>query len=69
MWKTDFQSITKAILLPQKPGDRWRLEKNLPFETKTEAIKAEAWIKRMKSRKIIKYIMLDTIDLKEIIAD
>jgi len=51
-----------------KAGVPWQLVKKAAFETKTEAIKAENWIKRMKSRRIIKQIIQENIDLKEIIA-
>lgn len=58
----------KGYSTATKSGVPWRLKKKVAFNTKTEAIKAEAWIKRMKSRKIIQEIIQDRIDLKEIIA-
>ena len=51
-----------------KAGVPWRLEKKIAFSTKSEAIKAENWIKRMKSRRIIEQIIRDKIDLHEIIT-
>lgn len=39
----------------------------MEFELKSEAIRAENWIKRMKSREVIEKIISGEIDLKEII--
>ncbi|HMB41201.1 MAG TPA: GIY-YIG nuclease family protein, partial [Balneolaceae bacterium] len=36
-----------------KKGVPWELKKVIEFETKTEAIKAEKWLKKMKSRRVI----------------
>mgnify|MGYP006448552633 FL=1 len=51
-----------------KAGVPWQLKKKIVFPTKPEAIKAENWIKRMKSRRIIEQIIQDKIDLHEIIT-
>ena len=51
-----------------KAGVPWQLKKKIAFSTKSEAIKAENWIKRMKSRRIIKQIIKDKIDLHEVIT-
>ena len=51
-----------------KHGIPWQLKKAIPFESKTDAIKAENWVKRMKSRRIIEQIINDDIDLNHIIV-
>jgi putative endonuclease len=40
-----------------KRGVPWALKKVVEFDTKKEVIKAENWLKRMKSRKIIEQII------------
>ena len=58
----------KGYSLATKNGIPWLLKKSVEFETKSEAIKAENWIKKMKSRKVIEQIINDEIDLREIIT-
>ena len=48
-------------------GVPWDLKRVIEFQTKSQAIRAENWIKRMKSRKVIEKIISGEIDLKEII--
>src|SRR6056297_36073 len=50
-----------------KKGVPWALKKIIEFETRTEAIKAENWLKRMKSRRVIEKVRNDEIDLKRVI--
>ncbi|MDZ7717749.1 MAG: GIY-YIG nuclease family protein [Balneolaceae bacterium] len=57
----------KGHSVATKRGVPWKLKKAVEFETKTEAIQAENWIKKMKSRRIIEQVIGDEIDLKEII--
>lgn len=47
-----------------KKGVPWEFKKAIPFKTKREAIQAENWLKRMKSREVIKRIINGEIDLK-----
>ena len=49
-----------------KKGVPWVLKKMIEFETRTEAIKAENWLKRMKSRRVIEKVIRGEIDLKDI---
>ena len=49
-----------------KKGVPWELKKVIEFETKTEAIKAEKWLKKMKSRRVIEKVIRGEIDLKDI---
>ena len=51
-----------------KKGVPWELKKVIEFETKTEAIKAEKWLKRMKSRRVTEQVIDGEIDLKTIIS-
>jgi len=48
-------------------GVPWELKRVIEFPTKRQAIQAENWIKRMKSRRVIEKIVSGEIDLKEII--
>ena len=50
-----------------KRGIPWELKKVIEFETKTEAIKAENWLKRMKSRQIMIKLIDNEIDLKKML--
>jgi len=52
-----------------KKGVPWELKKVIEFETRTQAIKAEKWLKRMKSRRVIERVIDGEIDLKTIISD
>ncbi len=51
-----------------KSGKPWELKRVVEFESKTEAIRAEKWIKRMKSRRIINQIVDQEINLIEIVG-
>jgi putative endonuclease len=51
-----------------KKGVPWELKKVIEFETKREAIKAEKWLKKMKSRSVIEKVIRGEIDLKDIIS-
>lgn len=42
-----------------KRGQPWELKTTLLFESKTEALKIEKRIKRLKSRLVIKYIIIN----------
>ncbi|WP_234567984.1 GIY-YIG nuclease family protein [Rhodohalobacter sp. 614A] len=55
--------------LATKNGIPWVLRKVVEFETKSEAIKAENWLKRMKSKKVIERVIRGKIDMREVIAD
>ena len=48
-------------------GIPWELKRVVEFPTKRQAIKAENWIKKMKSRIVIEKIISGNIDLEEII--
>jgi len=50
-----------------KKGVPWKLKKSVEFPTKRQAIQAENWIKRMKSRQVIEKVISGEIDLNEII--
>ena len=47
-----------------KKGVPWELKKVIEFETKTEAIKAEKWLKKMKSRRVTERVIDGENDLK-----
>jgi putative endonuclease len=51
-----------------KKGVPWELKKVVGFETKSEAIKAEKWLKRMKSRTVTEQIIDGQIDLKKVMS-
>jgi putative endonuclease len=48
-------------------GVPWELKRVIEFPTKSEAIQAENWIKRMKSRKVIEKIISGEFDLKNVL--
>ena len=48
-------------------GVPWKLKRAIEFPSKRQAIQAENWIKRMKSRKVIEKIISAEIDLKDVI--
>ncbi|MDZ7754915.1 GIY-YIG nuclease family protein [Rhodohalobacter sp.] len=48
-------------------GVPWELKRVVEFPTKRQAIQAENWIKKMKSRIVIEKIISGVIDLEEII--
>ncbi|NBC03652.1 MAG: GIY-YIG nuclease family protein [Bacteroidetes bacterium] len=56
----------KGHSLATRGGEPWKLKKVIEFEIKSEAIKAENWIKRMKSRRVIEQIIADEKNIKEI---
>ena len=51
-----------------KKGVPWELKKVIGFESKKKAIRAENWLKRMKSRRVIEQVIDGEIDLKKIIS-
>lgn len=57
----------KGHSLATRAGAPWELVKTIEFETKTQAIVAENWLKKMKSRRIIEQLIDDEIDLKRIV--
>lgn len=57
----------KGHSLATKGGIPWGLVKMIEFESKSHAIQAENWLKRMKSSRIIKQFIDDEIDLKRVI--
>lgn len=59
----------KGHSVATKSGIPWKLMKVIEFETKAEAIKAENWLKRMKSRKVIEQVIQGEINLREVIGD
>ena len=58
----------KGHSVATKSGIPWQLKKVIEFETRAEAIKAENWLKRMKSRRIIEQVITGEIDLNQMIA-
>ena len=53
--------------LATKRGISWDLKKAVNFETRSEAMRAENWIKKMKSRKVIEKVISGEIDLRKVI--
>jgi putative endonuclease len=51
-----------------KKGVPWELKKVIGLESKKKAIRAENWLKRMKSRRVIEQVIDGEIDLKKIIS-
>jgi len=66
MWINVLRS-TILVSLRQQRGVPWNLKRVIEFSTKRQAIQAESWIKRMKSRKVIEKIISGEIDLNDII--
>ncbi|TVR26657.1 MAG: GIY-YIG nuclease family protein [Balneolaceae bacterium] len=64
---TRLEKHNKRYSAATKKGVPWQLKKAIDFETKADAIKAENWIKKMKSRKVIEKIISGEIDLKDVI--
>ncbi|REL39125.1 GIY-YIG nuclease family protein [Rhodohalobacter sp. SW132] len=52
--------------LATKRGVPWELKKAIDFGTRSEAMKAENWLKRMKSRKVIEKVISGEINLREV---
>lgn len=48
-------------------GVPWKLKRVIEFPTKRQAIQAENWIKKMKSRNVIEKIISGEIDLMAVI--
>ncbi len=63
-----FVKHNKGHSAATKAGIPWQLKKVVEFETKSEALKAENWIKKMKSRRVIEQIINGEIDLREMIT-
>lgn len=53
--------------LSTKRGVPWVLKRLVSFETSSKAVKAEKWIKKMKSRRVIEKVISGELDLKEIV--
>ena len=49
--------------LATKRGVPWQLKFSTPFQTRSEAMRAEQWLKRMKSRVIIEKVIAGEIDI------
>jgi len=58
------QGYSKAT----KSGIPWKLRMVVELESKTDAIRAENWIKKMKSRRVINRLIDGEINLKEIVG-
>ena len=54
--------------LATRAGVPWELVKMIEFENKRDAIRAENWLKKMKSRSVIEQVIEGEIDLKKIIV-
>jgi predicted GIY-YIG superfamily endonuclease len=54
--------------LATKRGVPWELKFNLAFDSRSEAIKSEKWIKSMKSRDIVEGVITGKIDLKDALS-
>ena len=52
--------------LSTRKGVPWKLSISIPFETRSKAMKAEQWVKKMKSRQVIERVILGDLDLKNI---
>jgi putative endonuclease len=52
--------------LATKRGVPWVLKFRIPFQTRSQAMKAERWLKRMKSRVMIEKVINGEIDLKRV---
>ncbi len=52
-----------------KNGIPWGLKKVIEFESKSDALKAEKWLKSMKSRRVTKQVIEGEIDLFKMIGD
>lgn len=50
-------------------GVPWVMKRIIEFPTKRQAIQAENWIKRMKSRKVIERVISGEIDLMDVIKN
>lgn len=53
----------------KKNGIPWGLKKVIEFESKFDALKAEKWLKSMKSRRVTKQVIEGEIDLFKMIGD
>ena len=62
---TRFRKHNKGHSAATKKGVPWDLKKVIGFTTKKEAIQAENWLKRMKSRRVIEQVINGEIDLKK----
>ena len=50
-----------------KKGVPWKLKTSISFESRSRAMKAEKWVKNMKSRGVIEKIISGNLDVKEIV--
>ncbi len=53
--------------LATKRGVPWELKFSLAFDTRSEAIRSEKWIKSMKSRDVVEEVIKGEIELKNIL--
>ena len=51
-----------------KKGLPWELKASFSFDNRSEAMKAEKWVKSMKSRRVIEKLISGCLDLEEIIV-
>ena len=51
-----------------KKGLPWELKASISFDNRSEAMKAEKWVKSMKSRRVIEKLISGCLDLEEIIV-
>ena len=52
-----------------KRGVPWELKRVIELPTKRQALQAENWIKRMKSREVIEKIISGEIDLMDVLKN
>jgi len=53
--------------LSTKKGVPWKLKTSISFESRSRAMKAERWVKNMKSREVIEKLISGELDVKEIV--
>ena len=53
--------------LSTKKGIPWKFKTSITFESRSRAMKAEKWVKNMKSRKVIEKLISGELDVKEIV--
>ncbi|MFU8812339.1 MAG: GIY-YIG nuclease family protein [Balneolaceae bacterium] len=46
-------------------GVPWQVKVSIPFESRSAAMSAERWVKRMKSRRVIEEVISGEIDLPD----
>ena len=58
----------KGHSIATRSGIPWELVRTIEFESKRDAIRAENWLKKMKSSRVIEQVVSGEIDLKKIIV-